>query len=87
LLLDLDRAAHGIDHTGKFGQHAIAGCAHNAAAVLVDEGVYDLTAGSEGMERSLLIFVHEAAVALHIGAEDSGEFALDAVLLHGRPSL
>ncbi len=40
--------------------------------------------GVEGLERRLFVGAHESAVALDIGGEDHGEFALDACWFHLR---
>jgi len=78
LLLDLDRAAHGVDHTGKLGQDAIARRAHDTTMALMNKGIGDLAVGLQGAQGGFFIRAHETAEALHIGAEDGGELALDA---------
>ena len=74
--LNLHRALYRIDHTGKLGEHTIAGGTDNSAAMLLDEGVGHFSVGSQGAQRAHLVLAHQAAVALDISAEDSGEFAL-----------
>jgi hypothetical protein len=46
--------------------------------MLLNQGVSDLTVGSQGTDSSYLIHAHETAVAGDIGAEDGCEFAFYA---------
>ena len=39
VVLDVDRAAHGIDNAGEFNQHTVAGCFDDAAAMFLDLGI------------------------------------------------
>jgi len=73
--LNIHRAVHRLDHAGELGQNAIAGGVYEAAVVLLDQAVDDLAVSGQSSKCRLLISPHEAAVAVDVGAEDSGELA------------
>ncbi len=86
-VLNLDRAAHGIDHTGELGQQIITGRIDHAATVLLDQRGDQCTIGGEGADGGFFIVPHEAAVAGDIGAEDRRQLALHADWASGQASL
>jgi hypothetical protein len=73
--LNVGRAAHSFDGTGKFGKDGVARGIEDAPAVPVDQGLEDLLVTSKCPERALFVFTHEAAELSDIGGEDSREFA------------
>jgi hypothetical protein len=76
-------AAHRVDDAGEFRQNAVAGGFDDAAAVLPDLRVDELTADAlEPFERPLLVCSHQPRIGHDIGGEDSGETAFDG-LSHG----
>jgi hypothetical protein len=78
--LNVHGAANGIDHAGKFNQHAVAGGFDNAAAVFSDTGIDQLAAVR--LERGMgphLIGAHQAAVTNHIGGQNCCEPALHGI--------
>jgi hypothetical protein len=74
--LDLDRALDRIHDAGELREHAVTGGVDEPAAMLLDEGVNDFAIRGKCLQRRLLIFPHEAAVAVDVGAEYGGELAL-----------
>src|SRR5262249_15935070 len=78
--LQCNRAFDRIDHAAELSQKTIA---HELeyAAVVVDDFRFEevLSVGPERLERSGLVLLHQAAVADHIGGEDSGK-----ATFHGR---
>ena len=44
--------------------------------MLLDERIYDLSIRGQRAQRVFLILPHEAAIAIHVGAEDGGKLAL-----------
>jgi hypothetical protein len=46
---------------------------------------YDGFAKFENLDIFGLVFAHQATIACHIGAEDSGEFTLELLLCHKLP--
>jgi len=83
--LHLDGVARRVDDAGKFDQHPVAGGLYDAAAMLSDFRVDQLTAMRfEAIERAFLVRAHQSRVGGHIGGEDRGKTALDG-LLHGPP--
>jgi hypothetical protein len=74
--LHLGGAPNSIHDTGKLRQHSVAGILHDAATVLRDLRIDQLTEmGLEPFVRPLLVRTHQARVAGHIGGEDRGETA------------
>jgi hypothetical protein len=74
-LLDGYRTVHGIDDTGEFGQDAVAGGARNLASSSDDQIINDGAVSGEGCEGRVLVLVHHATVACHIGSEYGDELA------------
>jgi hypothetical protein len=69
--LDLDSAAHRINHAWKFSEQAVAGILYRMAAVLLDLWLNELRqVHLQALVRSLLICSHQARIACHIGGED-----------------
>jgi hypothetical protein len=66
---------HGINCTGKLGQHIIARRIHHPTMVVFDEVRYHCPIGLQRVNRGLFVIAHQATIAFDIGAEDSGEFA------------
>src|SRR5206468_1995545 len=54
-LLDVDRAAHGLDGARKLREHRISGGIEDAAAGASDEVVHDLTIGCQTPQRLFFI--------------------------------
>jgi hypothetical protein len=76
--LRLDGAAHGIDHAGKLGQHAVAGALDDAAFVLADLRVDKFAAVRlEAAQGAFLVRPHQTRIAGHIRSEDGCEPARD----------
>ena len=75
--LDFGRAGHGIHDAGELDQHAVAGDLDDTTVVLRDLAVDEFPAmGLERAERRRLVQTHQAAVADHVGGEDSSEASL-----------
>jgi len=87
-LLHLDGAAHRLDHARELDQDAVAGRLHDAAEVLLDLRIDQLTAmGLELRKGPRLIRPHQPAVAGDIGGQDGSELAFDALWRHRETSL
>ena len=76
--LDSDGALHGLHHTGKLRQQVIARGVHDPPPVLLDEASHHLPIGGDGTDGRHLVFAHEAAIPLDIGAEDRRKPAFHA---------
>jgi hypothetical protein len=76
LLEDLDGALHRINDAGEFGEDTITGGIDEAPVMLLDARIDYFAVKGQGSERQLLIFPHEAAIAVDVGAEYGGELAL-----------
>jgi hypothetical protein len=81
-LLHRDRAAHRIDDTGEFHQHAVAGGLvpgskpGDVAVVFGDLRIQELALQRlEAFERTFLVRPHQPRIARHIRGEDRGEAA------------
>ena len=69
-------AAHRVDHAGEFRQHAVAGVLDDAAPVLLDLRIDQLTEMRlQALVRAFLVHPHQTRVARHIGGEDRGKTA------------
>ena len=79
LLLHRHGALHGIHDTGELRQEVVPGRVHHPAAVLLDEIGEYLLVGFEGPDGGRLVVLHQAAVAGHVGAQDGGELAVEAL--------
>ena len=79
--LDVDRAAHGFDRAGKFGEHGIARGVENPAAGFGDEIVGDRTVGRQTPQRLLFVLGNQSAVAGNIGRKNRRDLAF-----HERPA-
>jgi hypothetical protein len=76
LALHLDRTAHRVDDAGKLDKQAIAGGCDDAAAMLTDLRIEELTAERlEAFERTLLVGTHQPRISRHIDGQDRGEAA------------
>jgi hypothetical protein len=81
--LNGDRAAHGIDGTGKLDQYSIASRLYDAAGMLGNLGVKQFTAMHlEARKRALLVIADQPAVAGDIGGEDGRQPPLHTILGH-----
>jgi hypothetical protein len=81
----LDRATNRIDHARKLAEQTVARRVDNAAAVLLDFGIGDLSAQHlQRGERAFLIRPHQARVARDVGRQNCRQAPLDPFLRHGR---
>jgi hypothetical protein len=69
---------HCIDHAGELREQVIPRRVDHSTPMRMDVCGHHFTVGGEGADGGHLIFAHEAAVALDIGAEDCRELPLDA---------
>ena len=75
-VLDLDGAAHRVDHAAEFDDRAVAGALDDAAMMESDGWVNEVaTQRAQPRERALLVGTGEPAIADDIGDQDRGEFA------------
>jgi len=85
LALHLDRATNRIDHARELADQTVARHVDNAAAVLLDLGIGNLTTQHlQRGERAFLIRPHQARVARDAGRQDRRQAPLDPFLCHGR---
>src|SRR5262245_46465175 len=85
-LLEVDGALGGVDGARELDQHTIACDLEDTALMLRDQRLQNLaTARFEGGERAHLVLLHEAAVTNHVGSENGGQAALDALFGHVMP--
>ena len=82
--LDGDRGAHGLHRAAEFRKKAVAGGRDDAALMLLDELGHHAAIEVQRLERAFLVRAHEPAVTGHIGGEDSGKAALNALFRHLR---
>jgi len=76
--LEFDRAANGRDHAREFDQEAVAGDAHDAAAVLGDLGIDERAPVSLPLDECAgLVGADKPAVAGHVGDQDGRQPSLD----------
>ncbi len=79
-LLNFDGALDGLNDAGKLGQEPVAHDLHDASPALRNFWLHQLfTVGLQALERSRLIFAHEARVADHIGGKNGGKAAFHAL--------
>ena len=57
----------------ELGEHAVAGGTDESSVVEFDQSVDDFAVRGESAESRLFVVPHEAAVAVHICAENGGE--------------
>ena len=82
--LDEHGAAHRVDNARELDEGAVAHELDDAALVLGDQGLDELSAVRlEAGEGAVLVPLHEPAVADHVGRQDGGEPPLDP--RHRRP--
>src|SRR6266851_4075906 len=75
-LLHRDGTAHRVDDAGKLDQHAVAGGLDDAAVVLGDLRIEELTTQRfEAFERAFLVRPHQPRIPRDFGGEDRGETA------------
>ena len=80
LALDLGGAGDRVHHARELHQHAVAGQLDDAPLMLGDLGVDEFLAMRvERRERRRLVDAHEAAVADHVGGQNSGQTAFHVV--------
>jgi hypothetical protein len=70
----------------RWGQKVIPRRVHYSATVLFNEIGDDLLVCFEGLDGGGFIVLHQTAVTGHVGAENGGELAVKAFLLHGGTS-
>ena len=75
--LNLHRTLHRIHHTDKLRQQIVSGRIHHLAAVQQDMIGHRIPVRGQSADRTQLICAHQAAVAFHIGTEDSSQFSFD----------
>ncbi len=81
--LDRDGAFHRIDDAAEFDQGAIAHQLDDTPTVAFDLGVDEFgPVRLQGIERTDLVLAHQAAVADHVGTQDSGKPAFHTVPCH-----
>src|SRR6516162_9829880 len=75
-IASLHSAPHGIDHTRKLREQAVAGVLYDPAPVFRDLWVDKLRKmGLEAFVRPFLVLAHQARVTGHISGEDGGKAA------------
>src|SRR5271165_7276156 len=83
-VLNLDRAAHGVDHAAELDKRAVAGALDDAPVVRVDRGIDQIAAQpAEPRQRAILIDAGEPAVADDVCNQDRRDFPHSR---HGAPS-
>ena len=81
--LNVDGAAHGIDHADEFHQHPVAGRLDDPAAMFGDLGIDQFLAMRlELAQRAFLIDAHQPAVAGNVGRQYRSQPAVDTVFRH-----
>jgi hypothetical protein len=74
--LHFDCAAHRVDDARKLDQQPVAGGLDDAATVLLDLGITQLTTQRfEAFERAFLVCPHQPRIRGHIGGKDRSETA------------
>ena len=74
-VLDLDRAAHGVDHAAELDDEPVARAFHQAAVMGGDRRIGEIAPQrAEIRQRAVLIRPGKAAKADHIGDQDRGDF-------------
>ena len=70
-VLNLDGAAHGIDHAAELDKNAVAGSLDNAPAIRGDGGIDQIAAQPpEPRQGAILVRSREPAIADYIGDQD-----------------
>src|SRR5262245_54873298 len=88
LILQLDRARHGIDSTRELYEHAVAHKLDDAAVMLGHQRLNDARPPLlQGAQSARLVRLHEATVADHVGGKYGGQAALDAFSGHAMGAL
>src|SRR5262249_21618078 len=86
--LQFDGAFHGIDCTRELNQNTVSHEFHDPAAISGDKWLENFsTTALESGQRPGFVALHEAAVANHIGGQDSGKAALSAFFGHTESGL
>jgi hypothetical protein len=86
-LLDFDRTAHCVYHTGKFCQYVVAWRVHHSASVFLDDFGDNLPVSGNGTDGVLVVFTHEATISFDIGTEDGGKLTFEVLAGHAGTSL
>lgn len=82
--LDSHRAGYSLHNAGVLDENAVASRLDDAAMMLGDVGVNDLTPNDlKPAKGSALVLTHQSAIANHVPYEDGCEAALLVHLLHG----
>jgi hypothetical protein len=85
-MLDFGRAADGIDRTGEFDQHAVAGGLDDAPAMFGDGRIDDRFAdGLEPDQRTFLAGPHQAAITYNIRRQHGSKPPLHPLVAQDRP--
>jgi hypothetical protein len=85
--LDLYRTVYSIYYAGELCKDVISWRVYYTSPILLSQISYYGTGGGECADGCFLIIIHEAAIALYIGTENSGEFALKTFICHMAPPL
>ena len=86
-VLDFDGAAHRFHHRGELGDDRIAPCIDLAPLVALEEVAHDGAIALEPRQRVGLVAGHQRRIALHVGAKDCRQLALDFLDGHETPAL
>src|SRR5208337_5548554 len=74
-VLNLDRAAHSVDHAAKFEEASVACALHDAPVMGSDGGIDQIAAQPpEPRQRTILVGTGEPAVSDYIGNQDRRDF-------------
>ena len=74
--LDFYSGIDRIHDRGEFGQDGAALSVHHAPAMLLDFGGKYFSVSGQLIEGGFLVIPHQAGIAMHIRAEDRGQFAV-----------
>ncbi len=86
--LDSHGGANGLHSAGVFYENSVSGRLDDAAVILGDVGIDDLTPnGFNSAKCATLILAHQPAVADHICHQDRRKPALGVHLMHSRSPL
>ena len=82
--LDLEGTLHRLDHTVEFGQQIVTGRVDHPPAMMMDQAGHRFFVSCQRADGRGLVQTHQAAVARHVGAENSREFAsyISGVMTH-----
>jgi hypothetical protein len=69
-LLDLHGTHHSIDGAGELSQNTVTCRVGDAATIIPNELVHDLSVGCESLQGAHLVLTHKARVSCDIGCKD-----------------